>query len=178
MKLSWSHAVIYVRDQETMLSFYIDVLGFQITDRGPLGKSPKEIVFMSQDPEEHHQLAMIETRQGDEASNSVAHFAFRVQSFDEIKHLCSALEQRGNAKISPLSHGNTLSIYFADPEKNGIEVFWDTPWHVAQPQGEQWDTSMSEGEALDWVQATFKDQSGFAPKEDYHQQRRGELADH
>ena len=33
-----------------------------------------------------------------------------------------------------MSHGNTLSIYFNDPEGNGLEVFWDTPWHVAQPK--------------------------------------------
>ena len=42
----------------------------------------------------------------------------------------------------------TLSIYFNDPERNGIEVFWDTPWHVAQPQGKVWDTELDEAALL------------------------------
>ena len=37
MKLTWSHAVINVRNLDAMLSFYRDVLGFTISDRGPLG---------------------------------------------------------------------------------------------------------------------------------------------
>ena len=37
MKLSWSHTVINVRDLDQMLAFYTNVLGFEISDRGPLG---------------------------------------------------------------------------------------------------------------------------------------------
>jgi catechol 2,3-dioxygenase-like lactoylglutathione lyase family enzyme len=40
MKLRWSHAVLYVRNLDEMLSFYEGVLGFQVSDRGPIG--PKE----------------------------------------------------------------------------------------------------------------------------------------
>ena len=36
MKLRWSHAVLYVRDLDEMLGFYGDVLGFKVSDRGPL----------------------------------------------------------------------------------------------------------------------------------------------
>ena len=69
--LSWSHAVLYVQTLQPMLQFYSEVLGFLITDRGPLAEGAPEIVFLSQDPSEHHQLAMVATRQDTKASNSV-----------------------------------------------------------------------------------------------------------
>ena len=171
MKLSWSHAVIYVRDVDVMLDFYRDVLGFQVTDRGPMGPKAPDIIFMSQDDSEHHQLALVPVRKDSEPSNSVNHFAFRVESFAEVTALNEALQGLDGIKVGPLSHGNTLSIYFNDPEGNGIEVFWDTPWHVQQPQGKPWDPSLSENEALAWVEENFKDEPGFEPREAYYARR-------
>ena len=176
MQLSWSHAVLYVRNQEEMIDFYTRVLGFQVTDRGPLAEGAPEIIFMSQSPEEHHQLAMITTRRDDAPSNSVNHFAFRVEDFDDVKQLHATLAGTDGIKIRPLSHGNTLSIYFNDPEGNGLEVFWDTPWHVSQPQGKSWDISLTESEALAWVQEAFCEVDSFGPRETYHEQRREDLA--
>lgn len=175
MTLSWSHAVLYVRDQDKMLDFYTNVLGFEVTDRGPLGKDAPEIIFMSQSPDEHHQLAMIQTRQDEGPSNSVNHFAFRVGAFEDVKNLHAKLSEIEGAKPGPLSHGNTLSVYFSDPEGNGIEVFWDTPWHVAQPQGKPWDPSLSEAEALAWVEESFGQEQTFGPREAYYAQRRKAL---
>lgn len=171
MQLSWSHAVLYVRDQEKMLDFYTNVLGFRVTDRGPLGENAPDIVFLSNAPDEHHQLAMIQSRKDEAPSNSVNHFAFRVDSFEEVTSLNEALSGMDDVKIMPLSHGNTLSIYFNDPEQNGIEVFWDTPWHVPQPQGKPWDTSMSRDDALAWVQENFGAEPGFEPREKYYAER-------
>ena len=62
MLLTWSHAVMYVRHEAVMLDFYTRVLGFEITDRGPSEQGP-DIIFLSQNPEEHHQLAMLPVRQ-------------------------------------------------------------------------------------------------------------------
>ena len=64
MKLSWSHSVVLVRDLDAMLDFYTNVLGFEITDRGPLapGDGVPEIVFMSQVETDHHQLAFLPLR--------------------------------------------------------------------------------------------------------------------
>ncbi len=171
MSLTWSHAVLYVRNLDAMLDFYRNTLGFEITDRGPLAEGMPEIVFMSQSPNEHHQLAMIHTRQDEEASNSVNHFAFRTDSFDKLKALNEQLQTLDGIHIAPLSHGNTLSIYFNDPEQNGIEVFWDTPWHVAQPQGKPWDTELDQEAALAWVRENFGDEPTFEPRGDYFARR-------
>ena len=56
----------------------------------------------------------------------------------------------------PLCHGNALSFYFSDPEKNGLEIFIDTPWDVEQPQGAPWDPELNEKEALEWVEETLR----------------------
>ena len=141
MQLQWSHAVIYVSNLEAMLEFYCQTLGFQVTDRGPIVDKGPELVFISQVANEHHQLALLPVRKDDQSSNTVNHFAFRVQEFADVTNLNQALQKIDGIKINPLSHGNTLSIYFNDPEGNGIEVFWDTPWHVPQPQGEGWDVA-------------------------------------
>ena len=172
MNLTWSHAVIYVQDENIMLDFYTDLLGFQITDRGPLSDGAPDIIFLSQNPTEHHQLAMVPIRQNTSASNSVNHFAFRLVEFIDLRRLHDRLHDTDGINISPVSHGNTLSLYFNDPEGNGLEVFWDTPWHVAQPQGQPWDITMNKDEALTWVEASFGKEVSFRPQADYYAERR------
>ncbi len=171
MQMTWSHAVLYVRDMQNMLDFYGRALGFKVTDRGPLAEGAPEIVFLSQAPDEHHQVAMIQTRKDEAPSNSVNHFAFRVAAFEDVRQLHAVLAPMEGIKVAPLSHGNTLSIYFNDPEGNGLEVFWDTPWHVAQPQGKPWDVGMDEAQALAWVQESFGGEDSFEPREKYYARR-------
>ena len=172
MQLSWSHAVLYVSDEPKMLDFYTNVLGFEVTDRGPLGPGAPDIIFMSQDPDEHHQIAMVVSRTEGGPSNSVNHFAFRTAEFEDLTRLHEKLAAIEGIKIGPLSHGNTLSIYFNDPEGNGIEVFWDTPWHVAQPQGKPWDVGMDREAALAWVRSEFEGEQTFGPADRYYAERR------
>ena len=162
MKLSWSHAVLNVHDLEKMLAFYTGVLGFTISDRGELAPNSPEIVFMSNSPDEHHQIALLAMREGETSGNPLNHLAFRVETFEEVKGLYEQLSAREDIKTLPLSHGNTLSIYFNDPEGNGLEVFWDTPWHVSQPQGKVWDTSLDRDTALAWVEDNFKEAPSFS----------------
>ena len=167
MKLRWSHAVLNVKNVENILAFYTGNLGFTVSDRGPLhpGKNAPDIIFMSQDNDEHHQLAVVSSRDDEGPSNSLNHLAFRVDAFDDVKTLNRKLETDG-VNILPLCHGNTLSLYFADPEGNGLEVFWDTPWHVAQPDGIVWDTKLDEKQALAWVEETFHNKPEFGKRED------------
>jgi catechol 2,3-dioxygenase len=164
MKLSWSHAVLNVRDEKKVLDFYTETLGFYISDRGAIAENGPNITFMSQNEDEHHQIAIVASRKDEDPSNSLNHLAFRVESFDEVKMLSEKLELAG-VKLLPLSHGNTLSLYFSDPEGNGLEVFWDTPWHVSQPEGILWDTSLNEKQALAWVEKTFSDKPTFSKRD-------------
>ena len=105
-------------------------------------------------------------REGETSGNPLNHLAFRVETFDEVKGLYEQLAAREDIKTLPLSHGNTLSIYFNDPEGNGLEVFWDTPWHVAQPDGVFWDTSLNKEQTLAWVEETFSNNPAFSKRDD------------
>ena len=178
MPLRWSHAVCYVRDLDEMIDFYTNLLGFEVTDRGPVAPSEgaPHIVFMSQVETDHHQIAFLPVRQGDAPPNTVNHFAFRTESLQDVRDLLAALQKDGRASnINPLTHGNAWSIYFNDPEGNGLEVFCDTPWHVQQPQGKPWDTTLSDQALLDWTRAEFEKEPGFGPIGDFYAARAEKL---
>ena len=169
MQLTWSHAVLNVKDAPKMLDFYTNTLDFSISDRGPIAEDGPDIIFLSQNHNEHHQLALVATREDEGPSNALNHMAFRVQSFEDLQTLQSRLEAL-EQKFLPLSHGNTLSFYFSDPEGNGLEVFWDTPWHVSQPSGAVWDNQMDEAAALAWVEETFGQDPQFGRREESAQE--------
>ena len=59
MKLSWSHTVLKIKDKTKVLNFYKEVLGFTVTDEGEIYENGPVITFMSLDPNEHHQLALM-----------------------------------------------------------------------------------------------------------------------
>lgn len=180
MQLRWSHAFVNVESMERMLGFYTDVLGFEVTDRGEVGGKP--VAFLSQVETDHHQLAFMESARksesaGGNARNRVAHFAFRVGSLREVQALHNRLQADERvANVSPVTHGNAWSVYFADPEGNGIEVFCDSPWHVRQPQGGPWNPAASEQEVHAATRAAYEHTADFRPIADYYRERAAHLA--
>jgi catechol 2,3-dioxygenase len=174
MPLTWSHAVLYVRDEARMLDFYTRVLGFAVTDRGPLRGGPMEIIFLSQSPREHHQIALVTRPAGTpgegERADVLAHVAFRTGGLRELREVIETLE-RESVVVRPISHGNTWSVYLQDPEGNGLEIFCETPWHVQQPAGETWDPDLDDETLRAWTRHTFERREGFEPIEDYYARR-------
>jgi len=179
MKLRWSHAVIYVRDMEAMIAFYTEVLGFQVSDRGPVDPAGAglELAFLSQVGSDHHQLAFVPVR-GDGPSTTLDHMAFRVDSLADVKAVADKLQADGRATgLTPISHGNAWSVYFKDPEGNGLEVFCDSPFHVRQPQADSWDLAMSEDELRRATEERFGSEPEFKPMPEFlaaHRRRHGE----
>jgi catechol 2,3-dioxygenase len=141
---------------EKVVPFYTDILGFEITDQGDLdGKTP--VVFMSQDPDNHHQIAVAGTLTDGAGTRNLGHLAFRLESVDDLRALKGRLSDEHVEIRREISHGNTWSLYFADPEGNGVECFVDTPFHVRQPQGKSTDINLDD-EAL--IHKTIEDFSG------------------
>ncbi len=181
MQLRWSHTAILVRDMNEMVDFYTKVLGFDVTDRGQFpapGAEDSEIVFLSQVDTDHHQFAFVDRLRDENPPNSVHHFAFRVNSLDDVKAMDARLAEDGRVESRlPLTHGNAWSIYFNDPEGNGIEIFCDSPWHVQQPQGMAWDRDKTNDEVLEQTQRDFESNPAFGPIADYYRKRATELKD-
>ena len=179
MKLRWSHAVVYVSDLDAMIGFYSDVLGFEVSDRGPLDPNMPEIevVFMTQVGTDHHQIAFAPVRSEDMKSN-FDHIAFRVDSLADVKQMASRLSAAGHgAEVAPVNHGNAWSIYFKDPEGNGIEIFCDSPYHVNQPQLTGWSLEDSEDDLRKATEEQFGSEAGFSPMDEYTARRKAELGD-
>lgn len=171
--------MLYVHDVERMIDFYTNTLGFEVTDRGPLGpKGEVEIVFLSQTANHHHQLAFVSGREAPSASNNLNHLAFRsAGTLDDLKALKKTLEADVEVtQIRPLTHGNAWSVYFRDPEFNGVEVFIDTPWHVRQPQGQPLDLGKSNDEIVEATRTHFSSEPEFGPIDDFYRRRAEHLA--
>jgi catechol 2,3-dioxygenase len=178
LDLEFAHAVVYVVDMEKTLDFYTRVLGFEITDRGPF-PGDKEIVFLSQTATHHHQIAFVNSRAEAGRSNSVDHLAFRSSgTLSDLRDLHAVLEAEEDVLgIMPLTHGNAWSIYFRDPEGNGVEIFIDTPWHIPQPQAKPFDISMGDDELAAWTEKEFRaDGSDVSSLPDFYAARAEHLA--
>jgi catechol-2,3-dioxygenase len=153
-----SHLEFRVRDVAAMEAFYTGALGFTVTDRG---EGPDGMVFLSRSADEHHQLVLNPV--GDKAGtpDRLDHVAFRVNSLDQLRRFHSALKEASAARLETVSHGNTWSVYFLDPEGNRLELFVDTPWHVDQPARFAIDLSLTDDELAAATEAEIRKRKGF-----------------
>ena len=139
--LSFSHVGIWVTDLETMKDFYTGVLGFVMTDRGPIGDT--ELVFLSQSPSDHHQVVLARGRPADLGFTTINQISFKLDRLETLKAMHGELVKHGVKELVQISHGNAWSVYFKDPEGNRIEMFVDTPWYTPQPCREPLDLTQS-----------------------------------
>jgi catechol 2,3-dioxygenase len=133
-----SHFGIYVRDIDAMTRFYTQVFSLRLTDTGIGGTFKCQLNFLSGSSVQHHQLVLASGRAGD-APSTVMQMSFKVQSIDELRRIRAGALAAGASAMRGLNHGNALSIYFADPEGNTLEVYLDTPWYVPQPHSDPLD---------------------------------------
>ncbi|MEL7209873.1 MAG: VOC family protein [Actinomycetota bacterium] len=164
-RLSLSHSTMAVDDLDRMLAFYCDVLGFRVTNRGEVGDGA-EMAFVSQDPGDHHQIVFVSgTPTGEPGFSLTDHLAFRTDTLDSLRAIGVALAEAGVDDIIPISHGNAWSLYFTDPEGNGLECFVDTPFHVAQPHAGGLDLDQSDADIEATTRAEIESLPEFAPME-------------
>lgn len=168
-RLSFSHVGIFVTDIARMEDFYTRVLGFTVTDRGDLetARGRLQFVFLSRDPREHHQVVMASGRPADLPFNPINQISFRMADFAGVREMYRRLQHEAVSEISPVSHGNALSVYFRDPEGNRLELFVDTPWYVKQPLRVPMDMQLSDRELWAWAEAEARKQPGFKPVEEW-----------
>jgi catechol 2,3-dioxygenase len=163
-RLTLGHTTLAARDLDDLSAFYRDVLGFHITNRGPVGEDGAELAFLSQDPTVHHQIAMVSgVAPPDAAFVLVDHLAFRTGTLDDLRALRANLLGAGIEGIIPICHGNAWSLYFSDCEGNGLECFVDTPFHVAQPFAQGFDLDKSDEEILEATRKLVEFDSEFQP---------------
>ncbi len=113
-------------DVDRALAFYRDVLGFEVQQRWG-----SDAAFISAGGYHHHiGLNSWESRGGSPpppGTTGLYHVAIR---YPTRATLADALRRLVDANI-PLSgasdHGVSIALYLADPDGNGLELYWDRP---------------------------------------------------
>jgi catechol-2,3-dioxygenase len=155
----FSHFGIFVTDLETVAAFYRSTLDFIETDRGTLGE--RQIIFLSRDPREHHQLAFVSGRGETPREEVVNQISFRLPTLGALKRYVARAMANGASDLRAICHGNAWAAYFRDPEGNRIELFVDSPWYVAQPCREPLDLQQPDDEIVSATEAWCKAQPSY-----------------
>jgi catechol 2,3-dioxygenase-like lactoylglutathione lyase family enzyme len=172
--VAFSHFGFFVRDIDVMEDFFRRVLGFTVTDRGGLGQV--RLVFLSRDPNEHHQIVLATGRPEGMAFNPINQISFRVGGIAELRHFFEALKDEPVSEMSPVTHGNAISLYFRDPEGNRIELFMDTGWYCEQPVREPVDFTRSDEEIIARAEQVARSLPNFKPRAQWVEEMRQRMA--
>lgn len=133
------HVVVRVTDRDRAERFYSGVLGLPICAR--LDQDGFRMAFFSLG--NHHDFAVMEVSgEGSthaESAVGLHHVAFNIgTSLDELREAKAKLDAAGIAS-TPIDHEVTKSLYLADPDGNGVELYVDAsdawrkePQRVAQ----------------------------------------------
>jgi catechol-2,3-dioxygenase len=118
------HVVLKVRDLERAARFYRDVLGLK-----EVGRLQGKMAFFSAG-KNHHDLAVLSV--GTEAPESpreavgLYHVALKIGNhLDELRAAKAHLKAHGVRILGISDHRVSQSIYFQDPDGNGLELFVD-----------------------------------------------------
>lgn len=138
MKISQlGHVVLRVSDIARAEKFYAGVLGLPVCAR--FNENGMKMAFFSLG--NHHDFAIMETSGAKPGERSIGldHVAFKIGStLEELRDAKNKLDAAGIA-TNPIDHEVTKSLYLADPDGNGIELYVDAsdawrrdPQRVAQ----------------------------------------------
>ena len=122
--LKIGHIVLKVSSVERAAMFYTKVLGFEEAYRldRPRG------VFLTLGTQ-HHDIALFELGPGSasaiENQTGLHHLALDVGSPDALQQAHAELKARGVPILRAVDHGTTHSVYFRDPDGNGLELYCD-----------------------------------------------------
>jgi catechol 2,3-dioxygenase len=130
------HIQLRVADLERSKAFYRDVLGFRVAEQDPKHGD----LFMTLG-EDFHTLDMapydgVETARSQGRPLGVAHIAFQVASYEALGEAYRTLLEHGVRIERAMDHVNQRSIYFADPDGNRLEIYYEMPGALARfPDG-------------------------------------------
>ena len=120
------HIVLQVRDIERSIRFYTEVLNFRVSDRQETGGTFLTAVG------DHHTIGLFpsdgETAETPaEGAVRLHHFAFAVDSLDELFEVRSFLRERGVTILfeGRRRMGGHTSVEFLDPDGYAVELYTD-----------------------------------------------------
>jgi catechol 2,3-dioxygenase len=138
--IALDHVNIYVRNAERSLDWYTDVFGLHTQDlMYHAGTRKMRAAFLSCDPGHAHDIALFEV--GDAAPGpqkgqvGLNHIAWRMANLDDLAAMYGRLKEKG-IPLHVADHKVSIGVYFADPDGNGLEVYYELPrseWNRERP---------------------------------------------
>ena len=130
------HVHLKVADIERALGFYCGVLGFRLMQRyGP------SAAFISAGGYHHHIGLNTWYSEGGEppapGTTGLFHLAIRYPTRAALGEALRRLVEAGIQLDGASDHGVSEALYLHDPDRNGVELYWDRPrpeWPTA-PDG-------------------------------------------
>jgi catechol 2,3-dioxygenase len=120
------HVHLKVADLDRALDFYCGVLGFELQQR--IGG---EAAFVSAGGYHHHiGLNTWQSKGGEPpppGSTGLYHVAIRYPTRRALADALRRLAEAGVRLHGASDHGVSEALYLADPDDNGIELYWDRP---------------------------------------------------
>lgn len=120
------HIHLKVADLDRALSFYRDLLGFEVTER--IGDSA---VFLSAGGYHHHiGLNTWHSKDAPKAAQQgvgLYHTAILYPERTDLAKVLERLLQQEYPLTGMADHGVSEAIYLNDPDGNGVELYWDRP---------------------------------------------------
>lgn len=116
-----THLSLFVGDPEASAKWYEDVLGMEVTARGP------EWVFLSYGLK-HHDIALIRAEDGARPGGiGLQHYGLEIDGdLDELRRLYGMLLSKGVPVVKTTDHKVGFGVYFTDPDGNRFEFFCET----------------------------------------------------
>lgn len=128
---------------------------------------PLDLVFTSRDPDEHHQIVLVSGRPQTIAFNIVNQLSLKADSLSTLREMHRRLVVEGARAISPVTHGNALSVYALDPEGTRLEIYIDLQWYVTQPMRIPVDLALDDAALMGHVEAHARSLPGFKPRSEW-----------
>lgn len=121
------HLGIHCFDINKQLDFYARVLGLTVTGQD------KDNYFLSARPDtEHHELILTNGRESGLGYKLIQQISFRCSEFEDVLGFYRKLKDNSTKLEMTVSHGNSIGVYFFDPEGNRVEVYWQTGLEAKQ----------------------------------------------
>ena len=122
------HVLLRVSDEEQARRFYCDVLGFKLAERDPdhgglfttLGDGFHTLDFARHPSPEDAQ------KPGRDQLGLI-HIAFQVEHYSDLRDAYVNLLEHGVHIERAVDHENQRSLYFRDPDGNGLEIYYELP---------------------------------------------------
>ncbi len=161
-----THMAVFATNLPAMEQFYADTLGLVVSDQGRSQALGVDLVFMTADPDKHHQFVLVSGRKPGDPGN-VQQISFLVDSLATLRTIHARALAAGVATTRCVTHGNAFSSYFPDPEGNTIEVYCDTDWYVPQPFGMPIDLTRPDAVLVAENEALCRATPGFLPRAEW-----------